>query len=250
MPGRFATVTVTLLPISGSTFGVGRSLGWHSTAAPRAGSARFPCRYGAGWVRGRRSTTGRGTLKLMKIYTRTGDDGSTGLFGGGRVAKDDLRVQAYGSVDEANSVLGLARAAVAGRFGEVDGLLERLQSALFDLGAELACPRGSPASAHLTPMTGRDVSELEATIDRLSSETEPLTSFILPGGHPAGAALHLARAVTRRAERAVVALAREQEVNPQVLAYLNRLSDLLFTLARVVNRRAGIGETSWTKRED
>ena len=185
----------------------------------------------------------------MKIYTRTGDDGSTGLFGGGRVAKDDLRVQAYGSVDEANSVLGLARAAAAGRFGEVDGLLERLQSALFDLGAELACPRGSPASAHLSPLTGRDVSELEAAIDRFSAELKPLTNFILPGGHPAGAALHLARAVTRRAERTVVALAREQEVNPQVLAYLNRLSDLLFTLARVVNLRAGVGEASWTKRE-
>lgn len=202
----------------------------------------------------------------MKIYTRTGDAGETGLFGGGRVPKDDLRVQAYGSVDEANAVLGVALAALedtsledtsledtsseedARPDGGLRAEMERLQRALFDLGADLATPVGARARAKLHGIDDDDVRGLEDAIDRYQTELEPLKHFILPGGVPASASLQLARAVVRRAERETVALAREVEVNTSALRYLNRLSDLLFVLARVANARAGVADVIWTAR--
>jgi len=189
----------------------------------------------------------------MKIYTRTGDAGETGLFGGGRVPKDDLRVRAYGAVDEANACLGVARATLAVPAGseaaaELDSELAALQSALFDLGADLATPLGAKARHAVKPIQAAEVEALEARIDALDGELPPLTRFILPGGSQAAAALHLARTVTRRAERETVALARASDINPEALRYLNRLSDLLFTLARAVNVRSGVPEVPWSAR--
>lgn len=177
----------------------------------------------------------------MKIYTRTGDKGTTGLYGGERVAKNDLRVAAYGSVDEANSAIGLARSLLGEP--DIDKALVEVQNALFDVGADLATPAGAPQREHLTPISGEDVEWVEGVIDHFSNELEPLASFILPGGHASGAALHLARAAVRRAEREVTALAEQVEIDEQLRSYLNRISDLLFTLARVANMRAGISET-------
>lgn len=178
----------------------------------------------------------------MKIYTKTGDDGSTGLYGGARTRKDDLRVEAYGSVDEANAALGVARVYVDDV--DIDRVLASLQHALFDVGADLATPAGAPQRAHLQPIDDEDVVALEAMIDRYDDELEPLRQFIVPGGHASSAALHLARAVTRRAERAVVRLMHETgDVNPALLRYLNRLSDLLFVLARLANAHHGVSET-------
>jgi cob(I)alamin adenosyltransferase len=176
----------------------------------------------------------------MKIYTRTGDDGTTGLFGGGRVRKDDLRVEAYGAVDEANAAIGLARG--LGVESDLDKLLANVQHALFDVGADLATPADAAARSHLRPPDEADVGELEAAIDRYEAELEPLRQFILPAGHAASAALHVARAVARRAERATVALAAIEPVAAPTLRYLNRLSDLLFVLARVMNARSGVSE--------
>jgi cob(I)alamin adenosyltransferase len=178
----------------------------------------------------------------MKLYTKTGDEGLTGLYGGERVRKDSLRVRAYGSVDEANAALGVALTHLADP--QLSEILTRLQHALFDVGADLATPT-SRYRQNIAPITSADVAELEALIDRLDAELPPLTQFILPGGHPAAAALQLARTVVRRAEREVVALMTEEEINPQVVVYLNRLSDLLFVLARVVNHRTGIAEAPW-----
>ncbi|HEX7021329.1 MAG TPA: cob(I)yrinic acid a,c-diamide adenosyltransferase [Trueperaceae bacterium] len=179
----------------------------------------------------------------MKIYTKTGDAGSTALYGGERVAKDATRVAAYGTVDEANAAIGLARAHLQDT--QIDQDLAGVQSALFELGADLATPQDSRYRRNLTPIADTDVSGLEALIDSYSEELEPLQNFILPGGRPASAALQLARAVTRRAEREAVALGKHEPINPQVLAYLNRLSDLLFVLARIVNARAGVSEARW-----
>jgi len=161
----------------------------------------------------------------MKIYTRTGDDGSTGLYGGERVSKNDLRVWAYGTVDEANTALGLARAQLDD--AALAEELIALQHDLFDLGADLATPLNSRYRAKVKPLEGSDVKRLERLIDHYQEELEPLVNFILPGGHSAAAALQLARAVVRRAEREVVALALRETVNESVLPYLNRLSDLL-----------------------
>ena len=179
----------------------------------------------------------------MKIYTKTGDEGTTALYGGTRVPKDTLRVNAYGTVDEANACLGLARS--HGVDLALDGELETIQNALFDLGADLATPQDSKYRKNLTPLNEQDVAQLEALIDQYEADLAPLQNFILPGGHESAAALHLARAVTRRAEREVVALAREEEVNPQVVIYLNRLSDLLFVVARIVNMQTGVSELRW-----
>ncbi len=187
----------------------------------------------------------------MKIYTRTGDDGDTGLFGGDRVPKSDARVRAYGTVDEANAALGVARAALrrsATVDEALDGELGALQSALFDLGADLAAPLEARARRVVTAIDEEDVTALEGRIDVLDAELEPLTSFVLPGGEEAAAALHLARAVVRRAERDTVELAATAAINPHALRYLNRLSDLLFTLARVVNARAGRPDVPWRPR--
>jgi len=181
----------------------------------------------------------------MKIYTRTGDAGETGLFGGGRVAKDQLRVRAYGEVDEANAAVGAARALAGPEQGDLGALLARVQDQLFTVGAELASPHGAKARAAVPAIDPAWTAALEAAIDRMDAELPPLTRFVLPGGTPLAAALHLARCVCRRAEREVVALSREAEVEPAALAYLNRLSDFLFVAARLANRRAGAEETTW-----
>ena len=179
----------------------------------------------------------------MKIYTKTGDKGETGLYGGARVSKDDVRVAAYGTVDEANAALGVARAYYADK--AVNDDLETVQNVLFDVGADLATPQDSKYRSQVTAIDEGDVRDLERLIDRYDGELEDLKSFILPGGHEAAAALHFARTVVRRAERDVVTLTRHEAVNPQVAIYLNRLSDLLFVMARVVNMRMGVSETRW-----
>jgi cob(I)alamin adenosyltransferase len=182
-----------------------------------------------------------------KIYTKTGDDGTTGLFGGGRVAKDSLRIESYGTVDELNSVLGLARALGLG--AGHDELVATVQEQLFVLGADLATPHGAMKNFPLPRVTPDDVVCLERAIDRLEETLPPLKSFILPGGSQAGAALHVGRTVCRRAERAVVMLAHEEpEIGPLPVQYLNRLSDLLFVLARAANHAVGVSEHPWTPR--
>lgn len=182
----------------------------------------------------------------MKIYTRTGDDGSTGLLGAGRVMKCAPRVEAYGEVDELNAMLGMARA--LDREGWVAGELGIVQSRLFQLGAELAATEPA-ALAHLEVVSSKDVAQLENWIDDLDRRLPPLKSFILPDGTPLAASLHLARTVCRRAERRVVALQRETTVAPPVVHYLNRLADLLFMQARWCNAQAGHAETEWHGRE-
>ena len=185
----------------------------------------------------------------MKIYTRTGDEGDTGLFGGPRVPKDDARVEAYGAVDELNAVLGVAAAGLDREASpDLAEMLHEIQSTLFDLGGELATPdaRERAASGKLTPLLAEGSSErLEGWIDTLEQELEPLTQFILPGGAPVAAALHHARTVCRRAERRAVSLAALEEVAGELLVYLNRLSDFLFVAARAVNRREGVEEPRW-----
>jgi len=176
----------------------------------------------------------------MKLYTRTGDDGTTALFGGRRVRKDALRVEAYGAVDEANAALGMARS--QGLDSELDRVVADLQHDLFDVGADLATPHDAPARSSLRTIQEDDVAALERRIDRFDEELDPLRQFIVPGGHASSAAVQFARAVCRRAERAAVALAAEEEVNPAALRYLNRLSDLLFALGRVINARHGVSE--------
>lgn len=180
---------------------------------------------------------------MSRIYTRTGDRGETGLFGGGRVPKSHPRVAAYGTVDELNATLGWVATLVDDP--AITTRLEAIQGDLFTLGARLATPAGAASESHLPELpTGRPT-ELERWIDAAEEDLQPLTSFIVPGGSPAGASLHLARTVCRRAERAVVALAEEVEVQPLVTVYLNRLSDLLFVWARWVNQQAGQEETPW-----
>ena len=181
----------------------------------------------------------------MKIYTKTGDDGETGLFGGGRVPKDDPRVEAYGDVDELNAVIGMARAVEL--MPRVDELLVPVQRDLFAIGALLATPDREKMAQHLQKarIDERRIAELEQAIDDAESELEPLRAFILPGGTPKAATLHVARTVCRRAERHVVRLQHAVDLPALAVIYLNRLSDLLFTLARLANRRAGAGEVTW-----
>lgn len=177
--------------------------------------------------------------RINQVVTRTGDSGSTALIGGTRVPKHDLRVASYGDVDELNSCLGLARAHLSVEQEEALEILAAVQHKLFTVGCDLAAP--FPTAV---PRVGQaDVDELESVMEGLMDELPPLEEFILPGGGPAGAALHLARTVARRAERATTALASVEEVNPLAVIYLNRLSDFLFVLARVVNRRQGQPET-------
>lgn len=179
----------------------------------------------------------------MKIYTKVGDDGSTGLFGGPRVPKDHLRVQAYGDVDELNSTLGLARAEC--QDAELEAILSRLQNRLFDLGGELATPDQENAPKRVPIVTDSDVSLMETEMDRFDQELEPLRAFVLPAGSRLASQLHVARTVCRRAERAAVTLARHEAVPPESVKFLNRLSDLLFVMARVANKRAGVPEVKW-----
>ena len=174
--------------------------------------------------------------RLSKIYTRTGDDGSTGLGDGSRVAKDSLRVNAYGTVDEANCCIGLILASEVP--DDIRDLLIHIQHQLFDLGGELCIP-GHAA------IFDADIDALEARLDHYNEDLPPLKEFILPGGGEASARCHIARTVVRRAERETVSLAREESVRPQAVHYLNRLSDLLFVLARVLARSSGHGEVIW-----
>ena len=181
----------------------------------------------------------------MSIYTRTGDAGETGLFGGGRVPKDHARVQAYGDVDELKSVIGLVRATQPVHFH--DELLETIQRDLFALGGQLATPdpervREALAKAELSAAR---VTLFERTIDEADAELPPLRAFVLPAGSPKAAAFHLARTVCRRAERNVVTLSHHAEIPELFIIYLNRLSDLLFTLARLANHREGAGDVTW-----
>ena len=180
-------------------------------------------------------------VKLTKIYTRTGDAGTTGLVDGSRVAKTDQRLAAMGDVDEANSAIGVAVVAIGA--GEIAAALMRIQSDLFDLGADLATPGEDFApSAMALRIVSAQVDRLEHEIDAMNADLAPLGSFILPGGSSAGAALHLARAIVRRAERTAVAMS--DPVNPHALSYLNRLSDYLFVAARHVNK-SGAGDVLW-----
>jgi len=183
----------------------------------------------------------------MKIYTKTGDRGDTGLFGGGRVSKHHPRVEAYGDVDELNATIGLARSIEM--MPRIDEVLVPIQRDLFAIGALLATPDREKMKQHLDKarIDEQRIAELERAIDDGDAELEPLRAFIIPGGTPKAAALHVARTVCRRAERRVVQLQGENdtEIPPLAVIYLNRLSDLLFTLARVANRRAGAGEVTW-----
>jgi cob(I)alamin adenosyltransferase len=183
-------------------------------------------------------------VALNRIYTRTGDTGTTGLASGERRKKHDLRVEAYGTVDETNACVGLARLHTE---GEVDAMLSRIQNELFDLGADLATPETEkPLPYEPLRILDAQVERLEREIDRLNEELSPLRSFVLPGGSPAAAALHLARTVCRRAERLVVALSDkpDETVSPAAIKYLNRLSDFLFVASRFVNDRGG-GDVLW-----
>jgi cob(I)alamin adenosyltransferase len=179
----------------------------------------------------------------MKIYTRTGDDGTTGLFGGGRRSKADLRVEAYGTVDEANATIGVARA--HGLPSDLEAVLAEVQRDLFTLGAELGCEPGSESKLKMKLIESADAERLERAIDLAEEGLPPLRSFVLPGGTSGAAALHVARCVTRRSERLVIALSAENKVRKEVVIYLNRLSDLLFTFARRTNHVAGVADVPW-----
>ena len=177
-------------------------------------------------------------VKLNKIYTRTGDDGTTGLVSGERRSKADARLKAVGTVDETNSCIGLVRLHTAKTHPEIDAMLARIQNDLFDLGADLATPDdGKPLGYEPLRIVASQTLRLEADIDALNAKLEPLRSFILPGGSPAAATLHLARTVARRAERCMVALAAKprEHVSPEGLKYINRVSDFLFVAGRAVN---------------
>lgn len=189
-------------------------------------------------------------VKLNKIYTRTGDDGSTGLVDGSRCRKHAVRIEAIGAVDEANSAIGVALVEI-GRSNPLGEALLRVQNDLFDLGADLATPKGAldgegfePGEMVLRIVPGQ-VEWLESAIDQANEDIEPLTSFVLPGGNEAAARLHVARATARRAERGMTALAEAEPVNPAALHYINRLSDLLFVLARQANDH-GRADVTWT----
>jgi len=184
-------------------------------------------------------------VKLNKIYTRTGDDGTTGLVDGSRLLKDDIRVMAYGDVDEANSIIGLVRVNLENQ--HIDAMLMCIQNDLFDLGADLATPlpkAGEKDAEYALRILPSQTDRLEKELDALNEDLSPLNSFVLPGGSPPAAYLHLARTVTRRAERRVVTLGKDQDINPAALKYLNRLSDFLFVAARWCNDQ-GESDVKW-----
>lgn len=179
---------------------------------------------------------------MAKIYTKTGDDGTTGLIGGGRVRKDDPRLECYGTIDELNAALGLAAVAAE---GETLAALRQVQAELFVIGSHLATPEGSPKWAGLPALEPAAVERLERQIDAADAEMPPLRNFILPGGTDAAARLHLARTVCRRAERLLVTFDAGKPVEPLLVTYLNRLSDWLFVQARLANHRAGVTDVPW-----
>jgi cob(I)alamin adenosyltransferase len=183
----------------------------------------------------------------MKIYTKTGDDGTTGLIGGIRIRKSDLRIECYGTVDELNAAIGWAAVACDESIGV---LLQRIQHELFNIGSHLAMPdhtADAPATTPLPPLDEAMIARLEAEIDSAQSMLQPLTQFILPGGSEAAARLHLVRTICRRAERLAVELARNNSVRAIIVTYLNRLSDWLFVQARLGNQQAGVGDVVWKK---
>ena len=215
----------------------------------------------------------------MKLYTRSGDDGTTGLFGGQRVGKDHPRVEAYGTVDELNAVLGFAAAGLRARpslerqhaaglgscsdpalGARLGSMLMQLQSRLFDLGADLATPEKSPNDSkehdskghesRIRRVSAGDVAEIELWIDEIDGGNDPIRVFVLPGGTELASRLHVARTVCRRAERAMIAVSREERVTPQAIVYINRLSDLLFAMARRVNKAAGVADVQWHPAKD
>ncbi len=181
-------------------------------------------------------------VKLNKIYTRTGDKGTTGLGDGTRLPKHAIRIEAYGTVDETNAAIGLVRLFAA---GEMDAMLARIQNDLFDLGADLCVPEDGPRNEGALRIVAAQVARLEAEIDTMNAELEPLTSFVLPGGNAAAAHLHLARTIARRAERLMVALAEREPVSAEAIRYINRLSDHLFVAARFANDK-GKADVLWT----
>ena len=184
-------------------------------------------------------------VKLNRIYTRTGDDGTTGLTTGPRRPKFDLRVAAYGTVDETNACIGMARLHTSSEDADVDAMLARIQNDLFDLGADLSTPEaGLKPGREALRIIDAQTDRLEAEIDQLNAELSPLRSFVLPGGSPAAAHLHIARTVARRAERVMVELASREAVNPAAIRYINRLSDFLFVASRYVNDR-GATDVPW-----
>jgi len=197
-------------------------------------------------------------MSAMKLYTRTGDDGTTGLFGGGRVSKDHPRVEAYGTVDELNAAIGLAAACVAdvqrsktttGGMANLATLLlqifSELQSRLFDIGADLATPEGSKQEAKILRISEEHVAEAEKWIDEIDGGNAPMKSFVLPGGSELAARLHVARTVCRRAERLMIHLNHSEPVSPGAIVYVNRVSDLLFAMARRVNKELGVSDVPW-----
>jgi len=184
--------------------------------------------------------------KITKVYTRTGDQGTTALIGGRRAAKDDPRIEAYGTVDELNSALGVALA--QGLSERLAGVLQGIQNELFHLGAELATPVDEGVAAPGPRLEDRHVEALETLMDELGGELGPLENFILPGGCPGAAALHVARTVCRRAERRLVTLAAGETIDPVALRYLNRLSDALFVMARFENHDRGVADVYWQSR--
>jgi len=179
---------------------------------------------------------------VVKIYTRTGDKGETSLFGGSRISKNDPRIEAYGTIDELNSLLGLSRAGALPK--PIDAELDRVQSDLFDIGAYLA----APGSDRFGSVGENRIADLERAIDAMESELQPLKTFIVPGGSEGAARLHIARTVCRRAERRVIALGESSAEMKTTIAYLNRLSDFLFVAARRANQVAGVADTPWSKR--
>jgi cob(I)alamin adenosyltransferase len=181
----------------------------------------------------------------MKLYTKTGDDGTTGLFGGGRVQKTSSRVEAYGTIDETNAAIGVARAALLDE--ATDAVLAQVQNDLFVLGAELACVPGRESQLKMSLLGSEDIARIELAIDAADAACPPLKNFVLPGGSPQAAALHLARTISRRAERAILAI---DDASPrrEVVVYLNRLSDLLFALARKANVVARVEDVPWQPR--
>jgi cob(I)alamin adenosyltransferase len=184
-----------------------------------------------------------GVGSMTKIYTRTGDDGSTGLLGAERVQKDSLRIEAFGTLDECNAALGLARSDMPEK--DLDKILESVQSLLFSAGADLAC---AIETAKVERVQAEDISQLEASIDKLENELTPLRAFILPGGTTAASHIHLSSAICRKAERNIVRLSHSELINPLVLVAVNRLSDLLFVMGRVLNARSGENDTLWDKK--
>lgn len=184
--------------------------------------------------------------RITRVYTRSGDDGTTGLGGGQRVGKDSLRIEAYGTVDELNSVIGLALTANLDPF--LAECLGHIQNDLFHLGSDLCIPEADKVAMPVPTVEERHVAEIEAWIDRMQEELAPLENFILPGGTPGAAHLHVARTVCRRAERLAVHLSRTEPIGPMVIHYLNRLSDALFVMARFENFRKGRGDVIWNSR--